>query len=69
MSRRLITNNRCPLCGGVIEAIPYSILIKNPHMNDTELVITKSGVKQYIHSSCWYKMIVEKRPYDGKMYV
>ena len=69
MSRRLITNNRCPLCGGVVEAIPYSILIKNPQMNDTELVITKSGVKQYIHSSCWYKMIEEKRPYDGKMYV
>ena len=52
MRRRLITNNRCPLCGGEVEVIPDSILKKNPHMHDTELVVTRTGIKQYIHSSC-----------------
>ena len=69
MSRRLITNTRCPLCGEQVEAIPLSVLFKTPHHRDAELVITKTGIKQYIHSSCWYKMIEEKRPYNGKMYV
>lgn len=69
MRRRLITNNRCPLCGGEVEVIPDSILKKNSHMHDTELVVTRTGIKQYIHSSCWYKMIEEKHPYNGKMYV
>lgn len=69
MRRRLITNNRCPLCGEEVQVIPDSVLKKNPHMHDTELVVTRTGIKQYIHSSCWYKMIEEKRPYNGKMYV
>ena len=67
--QRLITNNKCPLCGGEVEVIPDSILKQHPHMNDTELVVTRTGIKQYIHSSCWYKMIEEKRPYNGKLYV
>ena len=66
---RLITNNKCPLCGGEAEVIPDSILKQHPHMNDTELVVTRTGIKQYIHSSCWYKMIEEKRPYNEKLYV
>ena len=66
---RLRINNRRPLCGGHIEVVPDSVLKANPHYNDTELVVTRTGIKQYIHSSCWYKMIEEKRPYDGKMYV
>ena len=69
MSKRLILNTRCPLCGGHVEAIPPSMLMKHPGQGDAELVITKTGIKQYIHSSCWYKMIEEKRPYNGKMYV
>lgn len=69
MGKRLRINNRCPLCGGTVEVVPDNILKQNPHMNDTELVVTRTGIKQYIHSSCWYKMIEEKRPYDGKMYV
>lgn len=69
MARKLITNTRCPLCGEFVEEVPYSILVKNPHKGNAELVITKSGIKQYIHSSCWYSMIEEKRPYGGKMYV
>lgn len=69
MARKQITNTRCPLCGEFVEEVPFSILVKNPHKGNAELVITKSGIKQYIHSSCWYSMIEEKRPYDGKMYV
>lgn len=69
MGKRLRVNNRCPLCGGVVEQVPDSILKQNPHHNNAELVVTRTGIKQYIHSSCWYKMIEEKRPYNGKMYV
>jgi hypothetical protein len=68
MGKRLRTNTKCPLCGDFVTEVPFSILVKNPHKGDAELVITKSGIKQYIHSSCWYKMIEEKKPYDGKMY-
>ena len=69
MGRRLITNTRCPICGESVTEVPDAILRKNPHQDDAELVITRTGIKQYIHSSCWYKMIEEKRPYEGKMYV
>jgi uncharacterized protein with PIN domain len=69
MSRRLITNNKCPLCGEEVEQVPDSILKQTPHYNNVELVVTKRGLKQYIHSSCWYDMIKEKRPYNGRMYV
>lgn len=69
MGRRLLINNHCPLCGEEVELVPDGVLKKNPHHHNTELVVTKTGLKQYIHSSCWYDMIKEKRPYNGKMYV
>lgn len=69
MARRLLVNNKCPICGGMVEEVPDSILKKNPHYHDVELVVTKRGLKQYIHTSCWYNMIKEKEPYAGKMYV
>ena len=69
MGRRLIVNTRCPLCGESVDPIPDGVLKQNPHYNDAEMVVTRTGIKQYIHSSCWYKMIEEKRPYNGKMYV
>lgn len=69
MGKRLIVNTNCPLCGEHVTEVPPSVLVKNPGQSDAELVITKTGIKQYIHSSCWYKMIEEKRPYDGKLYV
>ena len=69
MAKRLITNTRCPLCGNHVEEVPPGILMKKPDDYDAELVITRTGIKQYIHSSCWSKMIEEKRPYNGKMYV
>ena len=69
MGRRLLVNSRCPLCGGHVQEIPPAVLMKNPGKFDAEVVFTKTGLKQYIHSSCWNKMIKEKRPYNGKMYV
>lgn len=69
MARRLILNTRCPICGKQVEEVRPAMLMKNPHYKNAELVITNAGVKQYIHSSCWYDMIKEKRPYNGKMYV
>lgn len=69
MARRLLTITRCPLCGKKVDQVPDAVLRKDPHHNNAELVVTKTGLKQYIHTSCWYKMIEEKRPYDGKLYM
>lgn len=69
MARRTIVNNKCPLCGGEVEVVQDSILKQTPHYHNVELVVTKRGLKQYIHSSCWYDMIKNKEPYNGKMYV
>lgn len=69
MARKMIVNNRCPLCGETVEPVADNILKQNPHYNNCEMVVTKRGLKQYIHSSCWYDMIKKKEPYNGKMYV
>lgn len=69
MGRRLRVNGKCPLCGKDVEQVQDGILKQQPHYHNAEFVVTKTGIKQYIHSSCWYKMIEEKRPYNGKMYV
>jgi uncharacterized protein with PIN domain len=69
MGRRLLIVSRCPLCGDEVEQVHESVLKQTPHYHNTELVITRTGLKQYIHSSCWYKMIEEKRPYNGKLYM
>lgn len=69
MARRMLTNNKCPLCGDYVKQIPDSVLKQRPHEDGVELVVTKRGLKQYFHSACWYDMIKEKRPYNGKMYV
>jgi hypothetical protein len=57
------------LCGKPVDAVPDGILKANPHYHDAEMVVTRTGLKQYIHSSCWYDMIKEKRPYNGKLYM
>lgn len=51
MARRLIIRTTCPLCGKQVES----------GTNDAEMVVTRSGCKQYIHSSCWYDMIAEQK--------
>ena len=51
MARQLIIKTTCPLCGEQVE----------PGTNDAEMVVTRSGYKQYIHSSCWYGMIADQK--------
>lgn len=69
MARRLLTNHKCPLCGEEVAYIPDGILKQNPHCDNVELVVTRRGLKQYIHTTCWTGMIQNKKPYNGKMYV
>ena len=69
MAKRMITVTRCPLCGDHVQEVPPVLLLKNPDNYNAELVITKHGLKQYIHSTCWNSMIKEKRPYDGRLYM
>lgn len=61
MARRLIIRTTCPLCGEQVEAVPDGVLKQQPGTNDAEMVVTRSGYKQYIHSSCWYGMIAEQK--------
>ena len=51
MTRRLIIRTTCPLCGKQVES----------GTNDAEMIVSRSGCKQYIHSSCWYGMIAEQK--------
>ena len=56
MARRLIIRTTCLLCGKQVEL----------GTNDAEMVITRSGYKQYIHKSCWYNMIAEQKENRSK---
>lgn len=69
MARRMIVNNRCPLCGDPVQIVADSVLKQHPHQNNCEMVVTKRGLKQYIHTSCWDEMIKNNEPYNGRMYV
>ena len=69
MGRRIMVNTKCPLCGKSVEQVPDSVLTQNPHQDNAEIVVTKRGLKQYIHTSCWYDMIKNKKTYNGRMYV
>ena len=66
MARRLIIRTACPLCGKQVEAVPDGVLKQQPGMIDAEIVVTRSGYKQYIHSSCWYDMIAEQKENRSK---
>lgn len=61
MSRRLMVNAKCPICNYFVEEVPDGVLKKTLHYHNAELVVTKRGLKQYIHSSCWYNMIEEQK--------
>ena len=61
MSRRLIIKTICPLCGKQVETVPDGVLKQQPGIIDAEIVVTRSGYKQYIHSSCWYRMIADQK--------
>lgn len=60
-ARRLIVRTKCPLCGGQVEEVPDSVLKRTPHYHNAEMVVTRTGYKQYIHSSCWYDMIAKQK--------
>ena len=66
MARRLIIRTTCPLCGKQVDAVPDGVLKQQPGMNDAEMAVTRSGCKQYIHSSCWYDMIAEQKENRSK---
>ena len=61
MARKLIVRTRCPICGNQVDAVPDGVLKQQPGTNDAEMVVTRTGYKQYIHSSCWYGMITEQK--------
>jgi uncharacterized protein with PIN domain len=67
MARRLIIRTTCPICGEQVEAVPDGLLKQQPGMNNAEMVVTRSGYKQYIHSSCWYGMIAEQKEQRKKV--
>lgn len=45
MARRLRINDRCPICGGHVEQVADAMLKKTPGYHDTELVVTRTGIK------------------------
>lgn len=45
MSRRLIINNKCPLCGKEVEVVMDAMLKKAPDDYNTEMILTKRGLK------------------------
>ena len=61
MARQLIIRTTCPLCGKQVEAVPDGVIKQQPGIIDAEIVVTRSGYKQYIHSSCWYRMIAKQK--------
>ena len=69
MAKRLLIVTKCPLCGKAVEPVPDAVLKKDPHRKNAEMVVTRTGLKQYLHTSCWNEMIQEKRPYDGRLYL
>ena len=58
---KIVVRTKCPFCGEHLEVVPDSILKKQPGYNNTEFVVTRTGYKQYMHSSCWYGMIEEQK--------
>lgn len=61
MAQKVIINTRCPFCGDQVDMIPDSILRKNPHEDNVEYVVTRTGYKRYFHTNCWYRMIEEQK--------
>lgn len=66
MVRRLMVNTKCPICRDFVEEVPDGMLKKEPHYHNAEIVVTKRGLKQYIHSSCWYGMIEKQKAERAK---
>lgn len=52
MASRLRLNSKCPLCGEEVEVARDVLLKQTPHYNNVEFVVNRTGIKQYIYSSC-----------------
>lgn len=52
-----------------VNSMHHGVLKARPDDYDAEMIVTRTGLKQYLHSSCWYRMIEERRPYNGKLYM
>jgi len=61
MARRLIIRTQCPICGKQVEAVPDGVLKQNPGTSNAEMVVTRTGYKQYMHSSGWDGMNAEQK--------
>lgn len=61
MAKRLIVRTRCPFCGEQVEIVPDGVLKSQPHYNNVEYVVTRTGYKQYMHTKCWYGMIEQQK--------
>ena len=61
MRRRIIIRSRCSLCGDYVTEVPDKELLKNPDEYNAEFVVTHSGYKQYIHTTCWNNMIENQK--------
>ena len=53
MSRKTFVDHNCFLCKGYVE--DYTI------EGDSEWLLTKRGLKQYFHTSCYAKMVERNR--------
>ena len=53
MAKRLLIFNKCSICGETFEEVLDGILKQKPHYHNSEFVVTRSGRKQYIHTSYW----------------
>ena len=58
---RLIVENRCELCGNLVDILPDKVLKEQSHVHNAEFVVTHLGRKKYLHSKCWYEMIEEQK--------
>lgn len=65
MARKLVISTRCWICGEDVEQVSDGMLRSQPHLYNTEYVVTHLGRKQYLHSNCWYGMIEEQKKKRG----
>ena len=61
MAIKLLVIAKCPFCHDYVEEVPDGVLKREPHHHNAEFVVTHSGHKQYIHTSCWNEMIKKQK--------
>lgn len=61
MAQKLIVRRTCPLCKNQVDDVPDYILKKPNHSQNAEFVVTRCGIKQYYHTTCWNEMISNQK--------